>query len=107
MFVQLHKIIFLLTFFSSLYVRACEKDREREKREGRRKKFAYSVITEMITYPLLSIRILQICYPFGIPVTAQTKEFTCAESIVRHDDVPDVEASYHLNHANLTIRHGD
>lgn len=80
---------------------------ETEKKEREEKKFAYSVITEMITYPLLSIRILQICYPFGIPVTAQTKEFTCAESIVRHDDVPDVEASYHLNHANLTIRHGD
>lgn len=61
----------------------------------------------MRTHPFLAIVILQIVDGLGVPLLTDAKEDGRQEAVLSHDDEVHKESSQSLDHANLTIGHGD
>lgn len=60
-----------------------------------------------VTYPFLSVRICQIVDSFGVPVFANAKQLRGQKSVFSHDDEVHEESSSGLDHADLTVSHGN
>lgn len=60
-----------------------------------------------MTHPFLAIVILQIVDGLGVPLLTDAKEDRWQEAILSHDDEVYKEAGQGLDHADLTVGHGD
>lgn len=62
---------------------------------------------QIISYPFLSIRVLEIINRLRVPHLPNPEQIQRQETIFRHDDKVHEESSSRLNHADLTVSHRD